>query len=333
MKQPLTAQALEISGYQLISNIESNACRRGVGIYVKSSFKVSTLIPSPHFCVWVENVWVRLQCGNSTMVVRVVYCSPNTPSCLESEQYLANIISDIIKDSCNQHVVILGDFNFPDYDWVDGSGFSAKEQESPFLTCLSEHSLFQTVDQPTRYRDGQASNILDVVILNNPDLWTKDEFLAPIGNNDHAAILTELRLSTTQPLPKQHKVIDYRRISERLADFDWDAIFTSDIKESWQKFKAVLLVFEKAHTRTFWTRQAKTLPFMTCLTRKLLNRKNRTWKHFKKKKIDAKYQKYQKAQNEATNSIKQLKKRHEERLAENIKNNPKLFWQYASVKC
>ncbi|KAK2717730.1 hypothetical protein QYM36_006498, partial [Artemia franciscana] len=39
VKQPLTAQALEISGYQLISNIESNAFRRGVGIYVKSSFK------------------------------------------------------------------------------------------------------------------------------------------------------------------------------------------------------------------------------------------------------------------------------------------------------
>ena len=72
---------------------------------------------------------------------------------------------------------------------------------------------------------------------------------------------------------------------------------------------------------------------MTCLTSKLLNRKNQTWKHFKKKKTDANYQKYQKAWNEATNSIKQLKKRHEERLAENIKNNPKLFWLYASVKC
>ena len=95
------------------------------------------------------------------MVFGVVYRSPNTPSCLESEQYLANIISDIIKDSCNQHVVILGDFNFPDFNWVDGSGFSSKEQESPFLTCLSEHSLFQTVDQPTRYRDGQ-----------HPTYWT-----------------------------------------------------------------------------------------------------------------------------------------------------------------
>ena len=114
-------------------------------------------------------------------------------------------------------MVILGDFNFPNYDWVDGSG---KEQESPFLTCLSEHLLFQTVDQPTQYRDGQASNILDLVILNNPDLWTKNEFLAPIGNSGHAAILTELCLATTHPLPKQHKVIDYKCISERLADFD-----------------------------------------------------------------------------------------------------------------
>ena len=115
------------------------------------------------------------------MVVGVVYCSPNAPYCLESEQYLADIIAAILTDSCNQHVADSWRVQpLPDYDWVDGSGFSAKEQESPFLTYLSEHSLFQTVDQPTQYRDGQASNILDLVILNNPDLWTKNEFLAPI---------------------------------------------------------------------------------------------------------------------------------------------------------
>jgi len=53
----------------------------------------------------------------------------------------------------------------------------------------------------------------------------------------------------------------------------------------------------------------------------------------KKKKTAANYQKYQKGQNETTNSIKQLKKSCKESLAENIKNNPKLFWQYASAKC
>ena len=229
-------------------------------------------------------------------------------------------------------MVILGDFNLANYDWVDGSGFSAKEEKYPFLTCLSEYLLFQTVDQPIWYRDGETSNIMDLVLFNNPDLWTKNEFLAAFGNSDHAAILTELCLATTESLPKQHKVIDYKRISERLVDFDWDIIVTSDIKESWQKFKAVLLVLEKPHTRTFLRKQAKTLPFMTCLTSKLLNRKNQTWKHFKEKKTAANYQKYQKAWNEATNSIKQLKKSHEERLAEHIKNSPKLFWHYASVK-
>ena len=95
--------------------------------------------------------------------------------------------------------MILGGFNFPNHDWVDGSGFSAKEQESPFLTCLSEHLLLQTVDQPTLYRDGQASNILDLVILNNPDLWTKMTLLVTL-----IILLSSqnLRLSTTQPLPK-----------------------------------------------------------------------------------------------------------------------------------
>ena len=61
---------------------------------------------------------------------------------------------------------------------------------------------------------------------------------------------------------------------------------------------------------------------MTRLTSKLLNRKNRAWKHLKKKKTVVNCEK---ARNEATNSIKQLKKSHVKRLAENVKTTPSCF--------
>ncbi|KAK2724013.1 hypothetical protein QYM36_002378 [Artemia franciscana] len=69
---------------------------------------------------------------------------------------------------------------------------------------------------------------IEELILEEDLSNTKNESDDPIDNSDHAAILTELRLATTQPLAKQHKFIDYKPISERLADLDWDTIVTKN---------------------------------------------------------------------------------------------------------
>ena len=67
--------------------------------------------------------------------------------------------------SCNfKDVLIFGDFNFPEIDWktescTAGTGHAAYR----FLESTRDAFLTQHQCEPTRYRYGQRSNILDLV--------------------------------------------------------------------------------------------------------------------------------------------------------------------------
>ena len=49
-------------------------------------------------------------------------------------------------------VFIVGDFNYPGIEWIDGSGFtnSITSEEQQFASLIMDLYLFQLVDRPTR---------------------------------------------------------------------------------------------------------------------------------------------------------------------------------------
>jgi hypothetical protein len=64
-------------------------------------------------------------------------------------------------------VIIVGDFNYPKLEWLEGSGFSGSQQseEHKFVSILLDTFFFQMVNTPTR-----GQNILDLICVNSPDL-------------------------------------------------------------------------------------------------------------------------------------------------------------------
>ena len=56
------------------------------------------------------------------------------------------------------------------------------------VNVLENNLLFQHINKPTRNQTGQISNILDLVISNNPDHVQAIEHLAPIGKSDHDSL-------------------------------------------------------------------------------------------------------------------------------------------------
>ena len=52
---------------------------------------------------------------------------------------------------------MLGDFNFPTIQWINGSGFPVTLRETSFTDSLQDHGFLQLVTSPTR-----GSNILDL---------------------------------------------------------------------------------------------------------------------------------------------------------------------------
>jgi hypothetical protein len=67
-----------------------------------------------------------------------------------------------------RHVIIAGDFNCPDIDWVNmeiKTGASDREVQQALLDITSEYGLTQIHDKSTR-----EGNMLDLVFTNNPSL-------------------------------------------------------------------------------------------------------------------------------------------------------------------
>ena len=115
-----------------------------------------------------------------------------------------------------------------------------------FLSALSDTSLCQTISQLTSFREGQVSNTLDLITLSNPDLLIKNEITIPIGNIDNVVIISGICLPTKQPSSKQRKYVNYKLVSGRLANVNWEQLIINDIEESWSNVKSVILHAEKS---------------------------------------------------------------------------------------
>ena len=91
--------------------------------------------------------------------------------------------------------LIVGDFNYPDINWIDGSGFtnSTSSEEQQFADFIMDHYFYQLVDKLTR-----VNNILDLVLSNCPISIASVESglsLADVGvPSDHYPVIFEIKV-------------------------------------------------------------------------------------------------------------------------------------------
>ena len=77
----------------------------------------------------------------------------------------------------------MGDFNFPDIDWENWSSLDSNSQE--FIEIIQDTYLQQHVTQPTRYKEGQTSDSLDLIFANEEEMIPAQVQISdPLGLND-----------------------------------------------------------------------------------------------------------------------------------------------------
>ena len=88
-------------------------------------------------------------------------------------------------------VIVVGDFNFPRIQWIEGSGFASSGDDSSFANLLMDFYLFQSVEQPTR-----SNNYLDLVLKNTPSFMfepkTGPQFRESGLSSDHFPVSSTL---------------------------------------------------------------------------------------------------------------------------------------------
>ena len=115
----------------------------------------------------------------------VIYRSPSSNS--QNDICLSNLIT-LATQSCKSHLLIMGDFNYPNIDWSTWSTSNSDVNSNVFLSALQDNFLFQHVNSPTRYSEHTTPSILDLVITNEESMISSVAVSEPLGKSDHVVL-------------------------------------------------------------------------------------------------------------------------------------------------
>ena len=137
-------------------------------------------------------------------------------------------------------VVLVGDFNFPRIDW---NGLSAPTGLSElFLNFCVRNGLSQLVKKPTH----RSGNILDLLLVNEPNLVCDVEVQDNFSTSDHYKICATIKVNPKveiQPIPKRNFWNgDYDSFAVFLDSVDWPLVFMhcASVNDFWQAFLCVV---------------------------------------------------------------------------------------------
>lgn len=178
---PVDDCELQIGGYNMFLPAES---QRGVIIYCKKNLQSKQVVFKDSD--FMESVWCAISSGSEYFLFGCVYRSPNSSD--PNNEALLKLFYEI-ENSPHTNIFIVGDFNLPKIDWdipsVSGTG---NKFARDFVEVLQNLYLSQLVEEPTRMRDGQKSNVLDLVITNQVDMVDCLVISPPIGKSDHMVL-------------------------------------------------------------------------------------------------------------------------------------------------
>ena len=168
---------LSLDGY-VMYRMDRNTSNKGGGVilYVKQELQPIEFLPKAKFP---EQAWCKIRSRDGTeMLIGVCYHSTNQ-KIFGSDSSL--LLRQLLCEVSQYHVILMGDFNYPDIDWESQVAFdSAPIETRLFVDCLMDNFYTQHVKQPTR-----GNSVLDLVITSEPDMVDHMEVLDSLGSSDH----------------------------------------------------------------------------------------------------------------------------------------------------
>ena len=227
----------------------------------------------------------------------------------------------------------MGDFNFPNIDWNNGVGNDILSES--FLQTISNCFLIQHVQSPTRHRDGQTSNTLDLILTSEINMVDSLKHAPPIGKSDHDLLLFDLNINLDE-VPKKEYVKyfkgNYKEMRNDLKSVNWDTSNDYNVEDSWKFLKNnILATVEKHIPKSSKSSNASPI-WITSTVKTALKNKARAYKSYNKTKSNYHKSKFKKLRNIATTVVKKAKRNFEKNLSMECKTNPKAFWKYIKTK-
>jgi hypothetical protein len=124
------------------------------------------------------------------------------------------------------HLVIMGDFNFPDINWKNGLSTAGLQHHThDFIRTTQDCLLFQHVLVPTRYRPGTVPNLLDLIFSNEDGMVSNLSYLPGLGESDHQCLDFTLECYAPTHQEEEPKANvnrgDYDKARTMMEEIDW----------------------------------------------------------------------------------------------------------------
>ena len=169
-------------------------------------------------------MWCRVKLKNrDTLLFGCIYRSPDSTEA--NFQHLKTLMSSC-RDTHYTHKLLMGDFNFKEINWCEmTTSVNETHISSQFLECVRDTYFFQHILNPTRYREGNESSVLDLILTNEEEMVTNIKYLPGLGKSDHLVIDFSLICYTEQEKKcstekRNFFKGDYDRIRDQLSRID-----------------------------------------------------------------------------------------------------------------
>ena len=328
-------QELKINRYEEIFTNADEEGVRGVAILVDHSLKVNEETP---FCDGNLQEFISVKIGSEgteQLFFTLVYRSPNSSK--ENSKNLNNMLRTITQNKSRRNVVV-GDFNFPGINWIEGDGLGTRSQvETEFLEALNDSFLEQCVNFPTRNRQGHKPHILDLILTNDPQRIHNLYSLPGLGRSDHVCMIFDYYLATNKsPNSRKHYLYhrgNYDNLRAGL-DINWkEELMGKSVSECWNNIKTKIHCAENVHIPTAKKKGGRHKPaWLTGNVLRRIRKKESLWNTFCLSGEDEDYTNYCRIRNQVKRESKKAKKAMERKIAKEAKANPKGFWKYVKNK-
>ena len=330
---PIPPESLHLQGYDLFCSDFSGS--RGVCLYCKSSLKADKYDNSK-FNDFKESLWCSVPVDkNNFILVGVIYRSPSSST--DNDTRLMDLITEAIRN-CKPHLLIMGDFNFPDINWEEWSSGGKDTSSNTFLSTLYDNFLFQHIEFPTRYRENMNPSLLDLVITNEENTILNIHSTEPLGKRDHIVLIFEYCCQLVVPVATYTRYLydkgDYELINEDLFNEDWMVLFQDlNVSAMWEIFHSKLLYLMNKYIPSINFSSTKVRSHPLWLNKEILRvikLKHKAWNKYLITRQKSDFDAYSKIRNHSTFMVRKARLLFEAKLATNVKDNPKKFWSYVN---
>ena len=200
--------------------------------------------------------------------------------------HLSKSIETITLQSPRSEIIVLGDFNIHNSDWLSYSSnvTNPAGREAEAFSIVND--LTQVISEPTRVPDraGDKANTLDLFLTSSPSIYSPPTVSSPLGNSDHCLItlrhdfLPQLDILTTN-----YSKADWDSLRTFYSSYPWSSGFSND-PSSLASFitDAILLDIDLFIPSSYKPGQKNSPKWFNSQCVKAVNNKNHYFKEWKR---------------------------------------------------